>query len=85
MPVSSIFILFVLIVLYGLAWHDKPAHPPERQDNRKQPPQGNSTLGEMHEYKPFSRLLRPSNRSRTSALPHRFNSREKRALEQTTP
>jgi hypothetical protein len=57
MPVSSMFILFVLIVLYGLAWHDKPAHPPVmgRRDNPKPPPQRNPTPGEMHEYKSASR------------------------------
>ncbi len=53
MPVSSMFVVFVLIVLYGLAWHDKPAHPVVigRRDNPKPPPQGNSTSGEMHENK----------------------------------
>jgi hypothetical protein len=57
MPVSSIFIIFVLIVLYGLAWHDKPAHPAVigRRENPKPPPQGNPTLGEMNEYKSASR------------------------------
>lgn len=57
MSVSSILILLVLMVLYALAWHDKPAQPAVigHRDNRKQPPEGNSTRGKLHEYKSASR------------------------------
>jgi hypothetical protein len=39
MPVLFTFTILVLIVLYGLAWHDKPAHEPgiEQRDKQKQP------------------------------------------------
>jgi hypothetical protein len=41
MSILSIFTMCVLVVLYGLAWHDKPATPTdtERRVNRAiQPP-----------------------------------------------
>lgn len=51
MPILSLFILFGLLVLYGLAWHDKPAQPAviRHHDHRKQPPEDNATREKLRE------------------------------------